>query len=166
MSLLGLVSYGSDSDSENETKVSREDETSEKESKTGQLPLPQAVESTNSKGTYSCSYDRHDYDTRHSVKLDSVTMERIKHYCELKATSGFDFTENIRGKKEFGNPHILQKVVDYYHIDQVMTALFIILLLCNLMDREDLIIQRSFGIRRTCVRYAPSPASLYALITM
>jgi hypothetical protein len=30
-----------------------------------------------------------------------------------------DLTEKIRGKKDFGNPYILQKVVDYYKIDEI-----------------------------------------------
>lgn len=53
-----------------------------------------------------------------SHELDPITVERIKHYYDLKIKTGFDLTENIRGKKEFGNPQILQKVIDHYHIYQ------------------------------------------------
>jgi hypothetical protein len=46
------------------------------------------------------------------------TVERMKHYLQLKS-QGFNLTDSIRRKKDFGNPYILQKVIDYYHIDEV-----------------------------------------------
>jgi hypothetical protein len=46
------------------------------------------------------------------------TIDRIKHYLQLK-NQGFNLTDSIRTKKDFGNPYILQKVIDYYHIDEV-----------------------------------------------
>lgn len=46
------------------------------------------------------------------------TVERIKHYLNLKS-QGFNLTDSIRSKKDFGNPYILKKVIDHYHIEEV-----------------------------------------------
>lgn len=52
-------------------------------------------------------------------KVDDVTSSRVAHYLDSKAKSGFDLTSSIKSKKDFGNPYILQKVIDYYKIDEV-----------------------------------------------
>ena len=48
------------------------------------------------------------------------TMEKCREYLSLQ---GFDLTESIRSKKDFGNPHILDVVVEYFKIDEVSTLI-------------------------------------------
>ena len=49
-------------------------------------------------------------------KVNSETLAKCKQYLDIP---NFDLTESIRNKKEFGNPHILDVVVDHFKIDEV-----------------------------------------------
>lgn len=97
------MSYGSDSENESE-QVDRSNECNSNSS---------LLISADSPTKKDCPK------TNDADNLDPATVERIKHYHELKQTSGFDLMENIKSKKEFGNPQILHKVIDHYHINQV-----------------------------------------------
>ena len=46
-------------------------------------------------------------------------MEKIKHYMELKEQQGFDLTDSIRSKKNFGNPYLFNIAVEHFKIDEV-----------------------------------------------
>jgi hypothetical protein len=54
-----------------------------------------------------------------STTFSNETISRIESYIQLRENKGFDLTTNIRSKKDFGNPQILQKVIDHFNIDQV-----------------------------------------------
>jgi hypothetical protein len=49
-------------------------------------------------------------------EVNPATIERCKQYLALQ---NFDLTESIRSKKDFGNPHILDVVVEHFKIDEV-----------------------------------------------
>jgi hypothetical protein len=101
LKMLGLVNYDSDSGEEYGNQLNKS-------------AVPTTIQrEASSITTVPIS------DSTSLTDFDPVTVERIKHYYELKVTTGFDFTDNIRGKKDFGNPQILQKVIDHYHIYQV-----------------------------------------------
>jgi hypothetical protein len=51
-----------------------------------------------------------------SAEVNPVTIQRYKQYLALP---NFDLTESIRSKKDFGNPHILDVVVEHFKIDEV-----------------------------------------------
>jgi len=46
-------------------------------------------------------------------------QQRIKEYLKLAREKGYNLTANLKRKKEFGNPQILQKVVDFFSIDDI-----------------------------------------------
>mmetsp|Transcript_9115 Transcript_9115/g.12079 ORF Transcript_9115/g.12079 Transcript_9115/m.12079 type:complete len:444 (-) Transcript_9115:175-1506(-) len=48
-------------------------------------------------------------------------QQRITEYLNLAREKGYNLTENLKKKKEFGNPQILQKVVDFFGIDDIQT---------------------------------------------
>jgi hypothetical protein len=50
---------------------------------------------------------------------DPQAVAMVRQYSALKIKSSFDLTESIRGNKEFGNPYILKKTIDYFGIDEV-----------------------------------------------
>ena len=52
--------------------------------------------------------------------VNPATVERCKQYLSLH---NFDLTESIRSKKDFGNPHILDVVVEHFKIDEVSIGL-------------------------------------------
>lgn len=56
------------------------------------------------------------------VRSDGVsaeTLARLGQYLEAQRQYNFDLTDSIQRKKDFGNPHILTKVVDFFHIDEL-----------------------------------------------
>lgn len=55
------------------------------------------------------------------------TIERCHQYLGLK---NFDLTESIRSKKDFGNPHILDVVVEHFGITEVT---YILYLVCSIL---------------------------------
>ncbi|CAM9972175.1 unnamed protein product, partial [Heterosigma akashiwo] len=46
-------------------------------------------------------------------------QQRVTEYLTLAREKGYDLTDNLKKKKEFGNPQILQKVVDFFGIDDI-----------------------------------------------
>ena len=51
--------------------------------------------------------------------VSAETLARLGQYLEAQQQHNFDLTESIQRKKDFGNPHILTKVVDFFHIDEL-----------------------------------------------
>lgn len=50
---------------------------------------------------------------------DEAVVDKIRNYLELKAEDGFDMTNNIRSKKNFGNPYIFSIAVEHFKIDEI-----------------------------------------------
>ena len=56
------------------------------------------------------------------VRSDGVsaeTLARLGQYLEAQRQYNFDLTDSIQRKKDFGNPHILTKVVNFFQIDEL-----------------------------------------------
>jgi hypothetical protein len=54
-----------------------------------------------------------------TLPADEAVVDKIRNYLELKAQDGFDLTNNIRSKKNFGNPYIFSIAVEHFKIDEV-----------------------------------------------
>jgi hypothetical protein len=54
-----------------------------------------------------------------SQAADAAVVEKIKHYMSLKEEQGFDLTDSIRSKKNFGNPYIFNIAVEHFKIDEI-----------------------------------------------
>ena len=50
---------------------------------------------------------------------DEVIQRKISKFIDYATRSGTTFNNNLKTKKDFGNPHLLSKVVDYFDIDEM-----------------------------------------------
>ncbi|OQR83785.1 hypothetical protein ACHHYP_14274 [Achlya hypogyna] len=57
-----------------------------------------------------------------TTKCRSATQAKINKYLE-HTKRGLSFTASLRSKKEFDNPYILEKVVDYFDIEEMQSNL-------------------------------------------
>jgi hypothetical protein len=138
--MFGLVDYSSDdNENENENEDNRKSMSGEGKMSSS---IPQSNSSndkcshlhvqhvtTNHKDQVHVETSGHGFDNSNGIGIldtkriaNQQTVERMKHYLQLKS-QGFNLTDSIRTKKDFGNPYILQKVIDYYHIDEVVRSL-------------------------------------------
>ena len=56
------------------------------------------------------------------VRTDGVsaeTLTRVGQYLEALSHYNFDLTDSIKRKRDFGNPHILTKVCQFFEIDEL-----------------------------------------------
>ena len=56
------------------------------------------------------------------VRTDGVsaeTLTRVGQYLEAQSHYNFDLTDSIKRKRDFGNPHILTKVCQFFEIDEL-----------------------------------------------
>eukprot|EP01036_Dinobryon_divergens_P024415 gene24414-32863_t len=53
------------------------------------------------------------------VKVNQYLIDTINSQLEAKRKQGFDLTEKIRSNKDFHNPYILKKVVEFFAIDEI-----------------------------------------------
>lgn len=127
MSLVGLLSYNSDTESDAEddvlNSVCKADENFLE-------PLTESID----RGEIAPSYQDEDGNANvTSITTDFLddiparphgepnvdTVKKIIHYFEMRDANGFDLTKHIRTSKDFGNPQILQKCVEHFHIDEI-----------------------------------------------
>uniref|UniRef100_M4BKP4 SAP30-binding protein n=1 Tax=Hyaloperonospora arabidopsidis (strain Emoy2) TaxID=559515 RepID=M4BKP4_HYAAE len=54
-----------------------------------------------------------------SVAADNVTQQRIERFLRMQRERGQDFQTTLQDKKEVRNPYILEKVVEYFGIDEL-----------------------------------------------
>ena len=54
-----------------------------------------------------------------SAEVNGETVMKIKDYLDAKIHDGYDLTQTIRSKKDFGNPYILTTIVDSLKIDEI-----------------------------------------------
>ena len=52
-------------------------------------------------------------------KPDPKTTEKVIQFLRLKSEKGINLTNNIRSKKEFSNPRLLDKIIEYFKIEEV-----------------------------------------------
>mmetsp|Transcript_22429 Transcript_22429/g.32712 ORF Transcript_22429/g.32712 Transcript_22429/m.32712 type:complete len:193 (+) Transcript_22429:42-620(+) len=114
MNALGLINY--DTDSDNESTV--ETDNPQQQQQSDQLQEVKHNHIAALDNTHNTRSDTIDSVSNDTVTCDPETVDKIRHYISLKEKNNFSLTESIRSKKDFGNPYILQKVVDFYHIDQ------------------------------------------------
>ncbi|KAF4316461.1 hypothetical protein BBO99_00008545 [Phytophthora kernoviae] len=56
-----------------------------------------------------------------SLETDNEIQERIARFLRVQRERGQDFQTTLQDKKEVRNPYILEKVVDYFHIDELQS---------------------------------------------
>lgn len=88
------------------------------------LPLKSAHSDNHTTSTSECTNKPHypDLSELPPLRNDNVsaeTLTRVGQYLEAKSQYNFDLTQSIQSKKDFGNPQILTKVVEYFHIDEI-----------------------------------------------
>ncbi|POM66000.1 HCNGP domain containing hypothetical protein [Phytophthora palmivora] len=52
---------------------------------------------------------------------DSETQQRIERFLRVQSERGQDFQTTLQDKKEVRNPYILEKVVEYFGIDELQS---------------------------------------------
>jgi hypothetical protein len=52
---------------------------------------------------------------------ESETQQRIERFMRLQRKRGQDFQTTLQDKKEVRNPYILEKVVEYFSIDELQS---------------------------------------------
>ncbi|KAG7389596.1 SAP30-binding protein [Phytophthora pseudosyringae] len=52
---------------------------------------------------------------------ESETQQRIERFLRVQRERGQDFQTTLQGKKEVRNPYILEKVVEYFGIDELQS---------------------------------------------
>jgi len=125
---LGLSGYGSDSTSESEKEESKLDiefkeiKVCEKgnEEKKGEVKneVPQHVNIQRVKSTAERLQEL--LPSQPEGPCDPTTQAKIDKFLQHKE-SGLSFTASLRSKKEFDNPYILEKVVEYFGIEEMQS---------------------------------------------
>uniref|UniRef100_A0AAV1V4R9 SAP30-binding protein n=1 Tax=Peronospora matthiolae TaxID=2874970 RepID=A0AAV1V4R9_9STRA len=54
-----------------------------------------------------------------SLAADNVTQQRIERFLRMQRERGQDFQTTLQDKKEVRNPYILEKVIEYFGIDEL-----------------------------------------------
>lgn len=127
MNTLGLAAYGSSSDEEEDEHIVHIAQTTK--TALHVAPVAATAQRTEDDESEAMLVRAGIPPLPSDAQVDQETQERIRKYIAMQqeraggdaAATGANFQESLREKKDVKNPYILEKVVEYFGIDELQS---------------------------------------------